>query len=248
MSLDCIRSACGKPLLKPQNLAIIATILLIMSCSGYGEKIVFGKWEVYYKNVEFQEAIALGNTLVPLPFYEDETKSIQMSRKDGIMHLRLVVKAPLRGDRATAWTVSAIGYLLKSGLYPEDSVVMHICDNHFSALVDLPVRFIGSGQGNIMFTDSIPVAMAARLGTYLDAAGFSGPGHEYLVQVDKQGETYLFRTVSRPGAERDPEKVEMARIFTSTLSSAVFGNAPVDYHFTDELLRTTRVVFYSGLL
>ena len=95
--------------------------------------------------------------------------------------------------------------------------------------------------GELYFTEAVTESEAERLGNFLVEDGFFG-GQTISVQLDREGETYLFRMASREGAETDSTLTKQASLYTLQLSRKVFDDAPVDFHFCDTRMETKAVI------
>jgi hypothetical protein len=92
-------------------------------------------------------------------------------------------------------------------------------------------------NAELFYTDNVSKQQALKLGEFLVQEGsFNGP--EISVQLDKNNGTYLFRMATITGAEQNTVYVEEAKALMQLLSSEVFNNAPVNFHFCDSLMHT----------
>lgn len=101
-------------------------------------------------------------------------------------------------------------------------------------------------NGELYYTNNVTEAEANRLGEFLVQDGFFS-GNTISVQLDKSGDTYLFRMVSQEGVENDPTYLALAEAYTGTLSEKIFNGSPVDFHFCDTSLKTKKEVKYKPL-
>ena len=95
--------------------------------------------------------------------------------------------------------------------------------------------------GELYYTPSVSEREAYRLGEYLVDSEFFN-GELKTVQLDKTGNTYNFRMVTKKGIEKDEEIIGIIKIFANDLSENVFNGFNVDIHLCDENLSTIRVV------
>lgn len=96
-------------------------------------------------------------------------------------------------------------------------------------------------NADLYYTERITESEAIRLGEFLVADGVFA-GDSISVQIDKEEDTYIFRMVSEEGTELNPENLTIAGYFTTQLSAQVFNHAPVDFHFCNARMETTKVV------
>lgn len=96
-------------------------------------------------------------------------------------------------------------------------------------------------NADLYYTERITESEAIRLGEFLVADGVFA-GDSISVQIDKEDDTYVFRMVSEEGTELNPENLTIAGYFTTQLSARVFNHAPVDFHFCNARMETTKVV------
>ena len=93
----------------------------------------------------------------------------------------------------------------------------------------------------LLYTSAVTVKEVNKLADFLIASNFANE-NEITVQLDKSGNTYLFRMVVREGIENDPEMVEVFKTYAESISEGVFGGKPVDFHVCDKQLQTRMVV------
>jgi hypothetical protein len=95
--------------------------------------------------------------------------------------------------------------------------------------------------GELYYTANATRAEADALGAFLIDTGFFD-GTMKTVQLDTAGSVYQFRMVMREEYRDDPEMISLAEDYAVAMSEDVFGGAPVEIHFTDENLKTIRIV------
>jgi hypothetical protein len=101
-------------------------------------------------------------------------------------------------------------------------------------------------NGELYYTSNVTEAEANTLGEFLVQDGFFA-GETISVQLDKTGDTYLFRMVSKEGVENDTSFLALAETYTGMLSEKIFNGAPVDFHFCDTSLKTKKEIKYKPL-
>jgi hypothetical protein len=95
--------------------------------------------------------------------------------------------------------------------------------------------------GEVYYTNAVSKAEAEKLGNVLVREQFFDATPK-TVQLDRDGDTYLFRMVIKPGADTDPQFEAAAKQMRTELSQMVFDNKPVVLHLCDENLKTLRVI------
>jgi hypothetical protein len=88
-------------------------------------------------------------------------------------------------------------------------------------------------------TPAVTDAQADSLGKFLVDQKFAD-GSAKSVQITKSGNTYQFRFVVKDGSENDKQITKTINAFANSLSSGVFGHAPVEVDMCDELLKTKK--------
>ena len=100
-------------------------------------------------------------------------------------------------------------------------------------------------KGEVYYTEGIDTADVDKLGNYLVEVEFFD-GREKSVQLQKNGEGYVFRVVMQDEYFGKEETTKTFRLIGKLLSSQVFDDAPVDVELTDEYFETKETVPYVG--
>ncbi len=95
--------------------------------------------------------------------------------------------------------------------------------------------------GELYYTSRVTKQQAQKLGEYLVEQGFFD-GTRKSIQLDKRGDTYLFRAVMKKDAQDNEVTQRLFQVFAAELSLRVFDGSPVEIHLCDERLRTKKVV------
>ncbi len=95
--------------------------------------------------------------------------------------------------------------------------------------------------GELYYTSRVTKQEAQKLGEYLVGQGFFD-GTRKSVQLDKRGETYLFRAVMKKNVQDNEVAHRLFQLFAIGLSLRVFDGSPVEIHLCDERLRTKKVI------
>jgi len=94
----------------------------------------------------------------------------------------------------------------------------------------------------LLYTSNVTVNEAEKLAEFLVESNFAKEENENTIQLDKDGNKYLFRMVVKVGIEDDPEMVEVFKEYAAHISNFVFDKKPVDFHICDNQLQTRMVV------
>jgi hypothetical protein len=83
---------------------------------------------------------------------------------------------------------------------------------------------------------------AQKLAAHLDATLFNHLENHATVQVNRDGNTYQLRFVTKPGVQPTEFEVLLLQAYGAQVSREVFGGAPVEVHLCDQSLETIRVL------
>ena len=98
-------------------------------------------------------------------------------------------------------------------------------------------------KGELYYTKKVTKQQAEKLGNYLVAQNFFSDDHAITVQLDKSGDTTLFRFVVMNEYLNNEDYARQAATFCNEISKDVFDNKPVVMHFCDDHLKTKKVVY-----
>lgn len=100
-------------------------------------------------------------------------------------------------------------------------------------------------KGDLYYTEGVDVADVDKLGEYLVEADFFD-GVEKSVQLQKNGDRYVFRVVMQDEFLGKEETTRNFRLIGMLLSSQVFNDAPVDVELTDAYFETQEEIPFVG--
>lgn len=119
------------------KLILALSVFYVFSCSGYGEKLQYGKTEVYYTSkINKKEAEKLGDFLVSSGFAGENEKSVQLFKntENGNYEFRMVTTK----EAAESETYEAIFKIyakqISDSVFQQKPVDFHVCDNTFNTL------------------------------------------------------------------------------------------------------------------
>lgn len=98
--------------------------------------------------------------------------------------------------------------------------------------------------GEVYYKEGATQADAQKLGDYLNEIGYFN-GEEKSVQLQKEGDRFVFRAVIQEEYIDDPKIASGFEIIGAQISKEVFDGAPVDVHLTDEYLETKKTVPFN---
>lgn len=107
------------------------------------------------------------------------------------------------------------------------------CDSHGTRL-----EF---NKGELYYKQPVTAAEANKLGNFLVQEKFYD-GNPKTVQLTKNGDTYEFRMVVKPGMEKNEAYLKLCKLFVSELSQKVFSGAKVKVILCDPYLKTLDVI------
>ncbi|MEZ4874699.1 MAG: hypothetical protein R2793_04445 [Flavobacteriaceae bacterium] len=126
-----------------KKLGWVLFALFIISCSGYGEKLVYDGTEVYYKEgVSEDLARKTGAYLQEMGFTDGTTKSVQLT-KDSVHHFRMVVQDQYATDTSMDINFEALAFLLSEEVFDGENIRFELCNNTFKTLREIPVHAAG---------------------------------------------------------------------------------------------------------
>lgn len=98
--------------------------------------------------------------------------------------------------------------------------------------------------GEVYYKEGASEADAQKLGDFLNEIGYFN-GEEKSVQLQKEGNRFIFRAVIQEEYMDDPKIASAFEIIGAQISKLVFDGAPVDVHLTDEYLETKKTVPFN---
>ena len=116
-------------------ISIIVLSLAICSCTDYGQKINYGKNELFYtKNVTKSDAEKLGNYLESQRFFlnDGKTVSVQLDKFKDTFRFRMVVLDSFINDKNFEENAKAFPTDLSKNVFENKPVLAHFCDNRFN--------------------------------------------------------------------------------------------------------------------
>lgn len=124
-------------------ICFVFAFTLIISCSGYGKKIVFNGTEVYYTSqVEKKDAEKLGAFLVRSEFANGKGKSVQLTKNEENNHFvfRMVVNDEAAKSDMYEILFKAMAIQLSDSVFNASPVDFHVCDDRFNTLKELAFK------------------------------------------------------------------------------------------------------------
>ncbi len=121
----------------------LLSLVLILACSGYGEKLQFEKTEVYYTSkVDKSEAEKLGKFLVSSGFADNNEKSIQLSKNDenGNYQFRMVTTKEASESDTYEAIFKLYAQQISDSVFNKKPVDFHVCNTTFKTLKVIPFK------------------------------------------------------------------------------------------------------------
>lgn len=93
----------------------------------------------------------------------------------------------------------------------------------------------------VYYTDRISADEVDLVGNYLVDQKFAD-GAKKTVQLDKSGNTNIFRMVVKDGMDKDAGYNKIVKFFATTMSSKLFSGAPVEVQLCDEYMKPLKTI------
>ncbi len=108
----------------------------LQSCDNYGDKLVFGKGELYYKSPVSKElANKLGNFLLESGFFGNENAvSVQLLKENDTYQFRMVVQEGKEKDESLTDVFKLFGSQISEAVLGGAKLEYHLCDKYFKTL------------------------------------------------------------------------------------------------------------------
>jgi hypothetical protein len=114
----------------------LLALFIICSCKNYGEKLPYGKSDLYYTdNVSKEETKKMGDFLQANQFFpEDKKISVQLDKAKDTFLFRMVVMDSFVNDSAYAETAKFTVSEISKNVFAQKPVIMHFCDEYFKTI------------------------------------------------------------------------------------------------------------------
>jgi hypothetical protein len=108
----------------------------LQSCDNYGDKLEFGKGELYYKAPVSKElANKLGNFLLESGFFGNENAvSVQLLKENDTYQFRMVVQEGKEKDESLTDVFKLFGSQISEAVLGGAKLEYHLCDKYFKTL------------------------------------------------------------------------------------------------------------------
>src|SRR5688572_247876 len=117
-------------------LICIAFIFTICACNSHGDKIMYGKGELFYTdNVSKEQAEKLGGYLQNVGFWQADKKiSVQLDKAADTFLFRMVVLDNFLNDPGFHQTAVTSVTEFSNNVFDKKPTVIHFCDDRFKTL------------------------------------------------------------------------------------------------------------------
>lgn len=114
----------------------LLALFIICSCKNYGEKLPYGKSDLYYTdNVSKEEAKKMGDFLQANQFFpEDKKISVQLDKASDTFLFRMVVMDNFLNDSSYAESAKFTVGEISKNVFDTKPVIMHFCDEYFKTV------------------------------------------------------------------------------------------------------------------
>lgn len=126
-----------------QRALILVSIVLLASCSGYGDKEVFNGTEVFYKGeITKDEVNKLGNYLISSEFADGRGKSVQLvkNEENGNYVFRMVTNEKAQKEKIYEYSFKALAMQISDSVFSGEPVDFDICNNTFESVKYIPFK------------------------------------------------------------------------------------------------------------
>ena len=100
-------------------------------------------------------------------------------------------------------------------------------------------------KGEVYYTEGVDESDVKKLGEYLVESEFFD-GNEKSVQLQKNGDRYVFRVVMNEEYLGKEETTQTFEIIGLLLSTELFNDAPVDVELTDAYFETQETIVFDA--
>jgi hypothetical protein len=109
--------------------------LQVVSARDFGTKLMFKAGELYYTSqVTEGDAKSLGEFLVETGFFDDNPKTIQLSKSGNTYQLRIVVQEGIEKSEEMLAVFKEMAQLLSDSIFNGAPVEVHVCNDRLRTL------------------------------------------------------------------------------------------------------------------
>lgn len=225
---------------------IFIAILSLNACSFYGDKMTFNGTDVYYKGgVTKTEATKLGNYLVASEFTDGNAKSVQLVRNKE--NNRLTFRMVVNEDAANSTANDTMFELFAMEISKEfnEPVDFETCDSRFKTIKTFysenRQKIMKSNATDVLYSPNVSEEIAQKTADFLIKYGYSNNDPK-TVSIDKINDTYIFKSVVRPGTEKDESSLAIFTLLRDVMKDSVFGGKNLEWHLSDDKLNTIKIL------
>lgn len=227
-------------------LLISLSICALQGCKNPGKEKVYNGVGLYHtSDITDAQADSLGKFLVSSHFANGQEKTVRLSKTGNTYHFRFIVKDGLDKDSTIDKPTRFYASILSSEVFNSSPVVIEMCDEAMKPLKAFPSVELGKKQNfngvQLFHTAAVASAQADSMGKFLIRSGFAS-GKPITAQLAKSAGVFQFRITVSPGSESDAAYIKNVEVFGASISSGVFGGAPVEIDLCDEYLNTILAV------
>ncbi|MBK6729777.1 MAG: hypothetical protein IPG60_02035 [Bacteroidetes bacterium] len=123
---------------KKTILGVIISLLLV-ACTGYGNRLDFNGGELYYtKAIDKEEANALGNYLVEQNFFSGDKISVQIDKVEEVYQFKMVSKEDAEANPENVTNAQSFAMSLSNEVFNGAPVNFYFCDSYFKTKLEIP--------------------------------------------------------------------------------------------------------------
>jgi hypothetical protein len=132
-------------------------------------------------------------------------------------------------------TGTLVHLLIKAAIVSFIVLLMASCSSNYGTKIEYK-------KGELYYTNNVTKADAEKTGAYMLKYGFYRDDKRTSAQLDKSGDTVLFRFVAMDEYIDKPEFIQLWRTTAVDMSKQLFNDKPVTIHFCDKYLKTEKVI------
>ncbi len=229
-----------------RNLMLIVMAVIfagLISCSNYGEKLMFDKTEVYYTDkVTETEANDFGKYLQDNEFTDgDDTKTVQLTKDGDTYQFRMVVKEGYEDDEDYEVIAETFAYNISEDVFDGEDVEIHLCDDNLKTLKVVKMKKVEADDykmlefdgTEIQYDESVSKSEVKAVGNYLIDSGFTDGTTKSLIMTNEY-DVFVIKMVSSASYWEDADFISLIKDFAGMVSTDALNGELVEVQLCDD--------------